>query len=1032
MVMKKTYLFLLVLLTGLNIINASPVDSVVAKNVANSFYLQNAPLPSVNKNNSNLSLAYTRTENSDNIYYVFNTTNNSGWIIVAADDVVIPILGYSFEGNYSNTNQPPAFTYWMNSCKDQILYVKQNNVVSDIATLTKWNQLKTNTVDQNKSTKSVAALLTTTWDQGCYYNTLCPTDAGGDCNHVYTGCVATAMAQIMRYWNYPANGVGSYSYYHSTYGTQSANFGATTYNWASMPNNVTSNNTAVATLMYHCGVSVDMDYGPTGSGAFSGVVPDALINYFSYQNTAQRVFLVDYTTTDWINLLKVELDAQRPVYYSGNDGVSGHAFVCDGYDNSNNFHFNWGWSGSYNGYFAIGSLNPGTYYPNLDNAAIIYIAPIASNPCANVVSIGGIGLGYSKTYTGGGSGAWYTSSSNPCGYLTPGVENIYSFVAPTTGTYSIEVTAANGWVDYLWKSGSCSASGWNCIDDINATGTYGAMTWTAGSTYYLLLDDEDGIAGTHTFYIKPNALDDTLHYDTAPLNSLGSTTAISFGCYIYLPSATLAPHAAANHKILSVMVNIVGAANISSSQLRFYSNTGTTLLYSQNFTPIEGWNNVILTSPYTVPSSGDLYLGYYVVSNGGFYAGCDAGPANPNGNWIDYNGTWQHLTDIDASFDYNWNIKAICGIASSAPVASCTPLLWSAGNVNISTTVTSGTFTLSNTGSGNLTCSGISGLSAPFSTTLLPATVNLTIGQTKTFTFSYHPTIIGANNQTVVITTNGGNITINLSGTGTNCAFTTFPWIESFESPVFPTTCWTKASPDAGTGWAQIASGTTPLPGWQGGTMTVPSGGGNSAAYCNFNTGGATTNDQWLITPQISVPANAMLTFSLYWFGHYKDFVDIKVSTTSNSVSSFTTTLLALDTLQFIQNVWKQFYIPLNAYAGQNIYLAFNEHVSDNVNDGAFIGLDLVRVDITTDINEKQEDLFTIYPNPAKDKITIEISTFHKDDIISLFSSNGQLIIRQPLLQTKTEIDLSSFAKGLYFVKIENTEGVSMRKFVKE
>ena len=712
--MKKFYLLLVVMLAGLNFIYASPIDSLVAKNVATSFYLQNAPLTSVSKNNTNLSLIYTRTENNSSIYYVFNT-NNSGWIIVAADDVVIPILGYSFEGNYSNTDQPPAFTAWMNSCKDQIQYYRQNNAVSDITTQTKWNQLMTNTVDQNKSTKSVAPLLTTTWDQGCYYNTLCPTDAGGDCSHVYTGCVATAMAQIMKYWNYPATGVGSYSYYHATYGTQSANFGTTTYNWAAMPNNVTSSNTAVATLMYHCGVSVDMDYGPTGSGAFSGVVPDALINYFSYQNTAQRVFLADYTTTDWINLLKIELDAQRPVYYSGNDGVSGHAFVCDGYDNSNYFHFNWGWSGSHDGYYAIGALNPGTYSPNLDNAAILYVAPIASNPCGNVISIGGIGSGYSKTYTGGGSGAWYAASSNPCGYTTPGIEKIYSFVAPTTGTYSIEVTAANGWVDYLWKSGSCSATGWNCIDDLNATGTYGAMTWTAGNTYYLLLDDEDATTGTHTFFIKPYVMDDTLHYDGPNYTGIGlGTSAGDFGVYAFFPAATLAPHAAANHKILSVKVEINDISTVSSFQLRFYTDTlPTAMVYSQTFTPVVGWNNIVLPTPFPVPSSGNLYIGYYMVTTGGYPAGVDAGPANPNGNWIDV-GFWTHLIDIAPTLDYNWNIRAVCGIASSAPVASCMPLLWAAGNVNINTTTTSGTFTLSNTGSGNLTCSGISGLSAPF------------------------------------------------------------------------------------------------------------------------------------------------------------------------------------------------------------------------------------------------------------------------------------------------------------------------------
>ena len=318
------------------------------------------------------------------------------------------------------------------------------------------------------------------------------------------------------------------------------------------------------------------------------------------------------------------------------------------------------------------------------------------------------------------------------------------------------------------------------------------------------------------------------------------------------------------------------------------------------------------------------------------------------------------------------------------------------------------------------------------STTLVPSTVNLTTGQTKTFTFSYHPTVVGANNQTVVIATNGGNITINLSGTGTNCAFSTFPWIESFENPVFPATCWSKASPDGGTGWAQIASGTTPLPGWQGGTMTVPPGGGNYTAYCNYNSGGTSSNNQWLITPQISVPVNAMLTFSLFWFGHYRDFLDVKVSTTSNAYTSFTTTLMALDSLQFIQNDWKQFYVPLSAYAGQNIYLAFNEHVTDNVNDGAFLGLDLVRIDITTNINDNQDDLFTIFPNPAKDKISVENNSLDGEKMVSIFDTQGKLRFKQSYQEAKTEIDIQGFANGLYFLKIEYADGFTVKKFLKE
>ena len=150
-----------------------------------------------------------------------------------------------------------------------------------------------------------------------------------------------------------------------------------------------------------------------------------------------------------------------------------------------------------------------TYYILLDDednttgTHSFYIScPSAPDPCSSVTTIGGCGSSYTQTYTGGGTGVWNNSSDNPCGYATPGIEKIYKFVAPTTGTYSIQVTAASGYVDYLWRRSSCSSSGWTCIDDINSTGQFGAMEWTGGTTYYILLDDEDNTTGTHTFNIS--------------------------------------------------------------------------------------------------------------------------------------------------------------------------------------------------------------------------------------------------------------------------------------------------------------------------------------------------------------------------------------------------------------------------------------------------------------------------------------------------------------------------------------------------
>ncbi|HWB61876.1 MAG TPA: C10 family peptidase, partial [Chitinophagales bacterium] len=207
-----------------------------------------------------------------------------------------------------------------------------------------------------------------------------------------------AMAQIMKYWNYPAQGTGSYSYnnaqpaYSHNYGVQSANFGATTYLWDSMPAQVTGPNDAVATLMRHCGVAVAMNYGDDnqgGSGAYvlQSEVPSwkpcaqsAYVNYFNYNpSSIQGIRESDYTPEGWLAVIEHELNEGRPVQYEGLDiYYGGHTWVCDGYDANDFLHMNWGWDGESNGYFAVTSLAADGYDFSYEEAALIGIEPIVN------------------------------------------------------------------------------------------------------------------------------------------------------------------------------------------------------------------------------------------------------------------------------------------------------------------------------------------------------------------------------------------------------------------------------------------------------------------------------------------------------------------------------------------------------------------------------------------------------------------------------------------------------------------------------
>jgi len=396
--MRKILLALILVLGLCKLSSAKSVDSISAKAIAEAFLVQH-----VNQTNLKLRLVFQgdlvspssipTTQSQENpLFYIFNSGNNNGFVIVAGDDNALPILGYSTSGTFDKDLLPPNFRKWLEDYKKEMDYIITNKILATDEIRDEWSSLTKGKTVSHKTSSAVLPLLTTTWNQSPFYNALCP---GGS----VTGCVATAMAQIMNYWEYPATGTGFHSYNEDNYGTLSANFGATNYQWSSMPNNVTSPNTAVATLMYHCGVSVDMDYSPTVSGAYviSAQSPVthcseyAFTTYFGYDNSVQGVKRANYTASAWKQLLKDELDAGRPIEYAGYGSGGGHAFVCDGYDNNDYFHFNWGWGGYNDGYFLIGALNPngtgtggGTGGYNSGHQAVIGIKPPTGVPTFNM------------------------------------------------------------------------------------------------------------------------------------------------------------------------------------------------------------------------------------------------------------------------------------------------------------------------------------------------------------------------------------------------------------------------------------------------------------------------------------------------------------------------------------------------------------------------------------------------------------------------------------------------------------------------
>lgn len=416
------------------------------------------------------------------VFFRVYSAAEHGFVIVAGDDLVVPVLGYSTESSFPTGTLAPQVAKWLEGYAGEIRAVLGANEPASQELVLAWHRVLNNEQEEERDTEAVNPLVQTLWDQSPHVNALCP---GGS----VTGCVATAMAQVMKYHNHPAQGAGLHSYNAPNYGTLSANFGATTYDWPAMPNTVSSPNNAVATLMYHCGVSVDMQYSPQVSGAWviSSHSPGtqnnaefALRTYFGYDQGMQGIPRSNYSEQQWISLLKAELDASRPIIYDGFGSGGGHCFVADGYDNNDFFHFNWGWGGQADGYFTVGALNPGSTGTgggdggyNSGQEAIIGIKP----------ATGGGGGG------GGGTGQLSTLA-------------LYNYVNPTSSTlyYGQGFTVSTNIVN----NGST-----------NFSGDYAAGVFDASSNFYGFVAELSG-------YTLPagNAYNNDLQFTTQGLFSM--------------------------------------------------------------------------------------------------------------------------------------------------------------------------------------------------------------------------------------------------------------------------------------------------------------------------------------------------------------------------------------------------------------------------------------------------------------------------------------------------------------------------------
>jgi hypothetical protein len=353
--MKRLCLVIAIAVATFCSLQAAQVDETEARQVANKFFSAKAPRFSSQPGQMSPRLAYTAEQGR---FYVFDRGVNGGFVVVAGDDRLPQVLGYGDKGDFSSSALPPSVQYWMDEMNREIAYLQSHEDAVAYRPA--------------KRATPVGPLMTTFWDQGSPYNSLCPTytESNGNTSRAVTGCVATAVAQVMNYHQWPPVGTGSHSYGCNvndvTYTELSVDFSQSVYRWDLMLDTYDDNSDpesiqAVAKLMLDVGVSMDMGYG-SSSGANEVAAMRGLQRYFKY---SERSYLLDrdyYSAQDWDQLLVDEITAHRPIiycgyYFSGNEG-GGHAFVFDGFDSNGYFHVNWGWGGYYDGYFVVSMLAP--------------------------------------------------------------------------------------------------------------------------------------------------------------------------------------------------------------------------------------------------------------------------------------------------------------------------------------------------------------------------------------------------------------------------------------------------------------------------------------------------------------------------------------------------------------------------------------------------------------------------------------------------------------------------------------------------
>ncbi|MBU0488473.1 MAG: C10 family peptidase [Bacteroidetes bacterium] len=410
-------------------ISGKPVSEFHAAQIATNFFHSQYFNVFGHKSDAVINSTSIKQAKGVPVHFIF-TFSQGGFIIVSGDDRIFPILGYSFEDPINPDQLPAGLNDWLGLADEIIQKIQESDNTEGYQEV--WERIASMDADhpvRREEFPRATPLVTARWNQDDPYNAYCPPHPDGPGGHCYAGCVATAMSQVMYYFKSPEHGTGSKQYFWGEDFT--VDFENTYYRWTQMTNTANaSSSDAIAELMFHCGVAVNMQYSITGSGSSLIYIPDAMSAYFHYRPSSHYRERIDYYN-EWDFMIHDHIDRGIPLVYGGS-GTGGHAFVCDAYQDTCYYHFNWGWGGYSNGYFFTDDLTPGSNDFTQHQDAVFELAAYDAPYCRQ----GRVLTEQSRSFDDGSGPSFYWNDTD-CDWLIspPGAEYIVlDFDAFTTSS----------------------------------------------------------------------------------------------------------------------------------------------------------------------------------------------------------------------------------------------------------------------------------------------------------------------------------------------------------------------------------------------------------------------------------------------------------------------------------------------------------------------------------------------------------------------------------------------------------------------